>query len=101
MVGPASLFLQGHTVGAELEIPVVRWSEPLGVRPSPERGVELGHVVEERQVLIEGNWLVPLGHQRRRHVTHEQRRTPAVASQAGGGPHDSVVDGGRQLVQDA
>ena len=50
---------------------------------APESSVEGGHVVHEVQMHVEGNRIVALGQQRRRHVAHQQGAAPAVAPDSG------------------
>ena len=64
-------------------------------------GGQLGHVVDERGVLLQGDGLVALGDQAVAHVAHEQRRPPTARPEAPGGAHHGVVDRGRVEVEQA
>ena len=80
---------------AEERPPQAGGRETHRVGPAPEPGRQLGQVVEERGVLVQGDRLVALGHEPVADVAHEQRRPPPVPAQAGAAPTTvwSIVGG--------
>jgi len=85
----------------ELDEPVGERGQPEVVVPAPERRVERGHVVQEAELLVERDGVVTGGDQVGGRVAHQQRGTPAVATEPGSGTDDGVVEARWQRVEQA
>ena len=97
-IAPTARRFDDWEVAREERPPVRVRHQPDRVFPLPERRVELRHVIEEPQMLVKGD-NAALRQQPARSVVHEQRATPAVATQAACGSHHRCVEARRELVE--
>ena len=94
--GMAERGFAGERLRTEQAVAVAQRPEPDRVLPSPARGVEGREVVEEPEVLLQGEWRVVGGNEPCAHVAHQQR----AAGRGAGGADDRVVDAvGREVDQ--